>query len=417
MMQKNLLFGLTFGSVIILAFFFHALQGKPPLIHIKGAAIGPLVYNESHQLPVNDSDGFKNSSAHMVESFNMLGYLLMNDTTKLKKIYAELFETFPTSFSPRFKNPCWFNKRSKLRCLPYFYQIGMPKCGTTDLWNKLIKHPQIQNVPKEPHWWAKRRNGWTQTPIHAPQVLRVRHMTGKEDDASLEWYLNWFEAFAVQDIKKNHKLVFGDGSVTTSFTPLGHWRTDFPGAKDPPVSLPDLMHSLQPEAKIIVILREPVSRFYSAHLYNGGRNSRSFDRAVKDSLECMATCLSRHTDRFCAYQQTCDQIFRGMYSIYMTDWIKAYGHDKVHVIRLDEWVTTPIEEYKKLLKFLEIDMLSNNTIKSIVEQKVQNSQKKKMKKAGEMLPSSRKLLEDFYRPYNRALAELLNDTNFLWDYG
>lgn len=101
----------------------------------------------------------------------------------------------------------------------------------------------------------------------------------------------------------------------------------------------------------------------------------------------------------------------------MTDWIKAYGHDKVHVIRLDEWVTTPIEEYKKLLKFLEIDMLSNNTIKSIVEQKVQNSQKKKMKKAGEMLPSSRKLLEDFYRPYNRALAELLNDTNFLWDYG
>lgn len=66
------------------------LQGKPPHVHIKGAAVGPLEYNESHQLLVNVSDGFKNSSAHIVEFFNMSGYLLMNDTAKLKKIYAEV---------------------------------------------------------------------------------------------------------------------------------------------------------------------------------------------------------------------------------------------------------------------------------------------------------------------------------------
>ena len=39
----------------------------------------------------------------------------------------------------------------------------MPKCGTTDLWEKIIQHPFIgnQNVrnEKEPHWWTRKRLG------------------------------------------------------------------------------------------------------------------------------------------------------------------------------------------------------------------------------------------------------------------
>ena len=31
-----------------------------------------------------------------------------------------------------------------------------------------------------------------------------------------------------------------------------------------------------------------------------------------------------------------------------------------------------------------------------------------------MLPETRKLLEDFYTPYNMELAELLGDDSFLW---
>jgi N-acetylgalactosamine 4-sulfate 6-O-sulfotransferase len=53
--------------------------------------------------------------------------------------------------------------RVRLRCLPYFHVIGVDKAGTTDLWDRLIKHPQIvQNsgvIGKETHWWSWRRFG------------------------------------------------------------------------------------------------------------------------------------------------------------------------------------------------------------------------------------------------------------------
>lgn len=82
--------------------------------------------------------------------------------------FLQLHAKIPKTLLPQYKSPCW-HYNGKLTCLPYFYLIGMPKCGTTDLWDKLVQHPQVAKVPKEPHWWAKRRNGWTKTPIHAEQ--------------------------------------------------------------------------------------------------------------------------------------------------------------------------------------------------------------------------------------------------------
>ena len=102
-------------------------------------------------------------------------------------------------FLPDFKNPCWrerletnidniyenngFAKYSndiqksferikdrwkqkggppvyRLRCLPYFFLAGQPKCGSTDLYKKLVAHPDIIPPPiKESHWWGKNRYG------------------------------------------------------------------------------------------------------------------------------------------------------------------------------------------------------------------------------------------------------------------
>jgi hypothetical protein len=32
---------------------------------------------------------------------------------------------------------------SPLQCLPYAYLLGMPKCGSSDLWERLVRHPEI----------------------------------------------------------------------------------------------------------------------------------------------------------------------------------------------------------------------------------------------------------------------------------
>ena len=42
--------------------------------------------------------------------------------------------------------------------------------------------------------------------------------------------------------------------------------------------------------------------------------------------------------------------------------------------------------------------------------------KKSSKDIGDMLPETRTLLRDFYRPLNAELACLLGDQNFTWGY-
>ena len=48
----------------------------------------------------------------------------------------------------------FFAEGNKTYCLPYFYLIGMGKCGTTDLHGKLSKHQSIlYGNRKEIQWW------------------------------------------------------------------------------------------------------------------------------------------------------------------------------------------------------------------------------------------------------------------------
>lgn len=115
----------------------------------------------------------------------------------------QLFSVIPPQFLPNIKSPCWYEevsgevradpykknrfclrsksfrntcdrlgasfhqhlshkdgKQFRLRCLPYFYIIGQPKCGTTDLFHRLLMHPEVKfNSIKEPHWWTRKRFG------------------------------------------------------------------------------------------------------------------------------------------------------------------------------------------------------------------------------------------------------------------
>ena len=101
---------------------------------------------------------------------------------RLSRVFSEL----PSDgFLPEFKNPCWMGDATEiaragvhnnelpnpsdpmadlsslasptivekdpvLTCLPYVYMLGQPKCGTTDLFIRMIRHPHIcDNFRKE----------------------------------------------------------------------------------------------------------------------------------------------------------------------------------------------------------------------------------------------------------------------------
>lgn len=88
-------------------------------------------------------------------------------------------------FEKKIKNPCFYDTchqngtgtSRRLRCLPFFHILGVDKCGSTDLYNRLVSHPQI--IPnsgvldKEPSWWSWRRYG---KQIHQHQYHDVHFM-------------------------------------------------------------------------------------------------------------------------------------------------------------------------------------------------------------------------------------------------
>lgn len=58
--------------------------------------------------------------------------------------YTRIFEELPAyGFLQEFKNPCWRDDGDKLQCLPYAYVLGQPKCGTSDLFERLKAHQDI----------------------------------------------------------------------------------------------------------------------------------------------------------------------------------------------------------------------------------------------------------------------------------
>jgi hypothetical protein len=50
----------------------------------------------------------------------------------------------PPTRPPTPPNPtCRRRANGTLRCLPFFHILGVSKCGTTDMYHRLSKHPQM----------------------------------------------------------------------------------------------------------------------------------------------------------------------------------------------------------------------------------------------------------------------------------
>ena len=135
-----------------------------PFILIKSFSLTPkIIRNKYDYMYINDSSLAENIRSlekqdhkqHVILSKNQrLLYLDNINSTNPMEMYA------PIPFINKTKNPCFYDKDEKLRCLPYFFILSSQKCGTTDLFDLLSKHKHI--VPskrKEVHWFDRSRFG------------------------------------------------------------------------------------------------------------------------------------------------------------------------------------------------------------------------------------------------------------------
>ncbi|KAF6719305.1 Carbohydrate sulfotransferase 15 [Oryzias melastigma] len=383
----------------------------------------------------------------------------------LIKTDPHMFSVIPHKFLPGIKNPCWYEeytgnrtsdpyrtnmygrysrrfrtvfqhlrssfhkhllyrkkKLYRMRCLPYFYIIGQPKCGTTDLYDRLRRHPDVKFTTfKEPHWWTRKRFG----------IIRLSE--GVHDPYPVEDYLDLFDQAAYQiqgNLTANDRgypshpnIIIGEASASTMWDNNAWvYFYDNTSEGEPPFLIQDFIHAVQPDARFIVMLRDPVERLYSDYLYFGiaNKSAEDFQEKVSESLQLFEGCLMEYTMRSCVYNTTVNNAMPvrlqvGLYIVYLMDWLKVFNRDQILLLRLEDHASNRKYTMHKVFDFLGLGPLTKEKESEITESPASNTRRPADKNLGPMLAITKEILRDFYTPFNAKLAKVLQNDSFLWE--
>lgn len=136
-------------------------------------------------------------------------------------------------------------------CAPNFLVVGAARSGTTGLVEGLRSHPRVfVTEPKEPHYFALH----DQTPDFAGPG--DAHTINRVAVTDRDRYLALYPA------SPHDYLALGDGSVST----LYYYERALPEAV-----------AMNPDLRLVVLLREPVARAYSSHQYMRARGFEPYE--------------------------------------------------------------------------------------------------------------------------------------------
>ncbi|XP_064621022.1 carbohydrate sulfotransferase 15-like [Lineus longissimus] len=293
-----------------------------------------------------------------------------------------------------YKNPCWW-QMGKFLCLPYFYIIGFRKCATTDLFARLNMHPHVvQPWRKETYWISYRKK-----------------RLPPSDFADLYGTTIFSKAANNPD-----KIIMGDGDPNVAWFFLD----------SPPKSivLPAyLIHRYTPAARMIVMMRQPASRLYSDYLYlqHPDRSPQHFHENALATMERYTECFKEDTVRNCVYNRKLFQLdnksmihlSHSMYSIYVAEWLKVFPREQFLFTRTEDFGVKMGEELKKTFKFLDLHAFEENEMGILTNMSKANQNAKS--DVGKIMPETEAALNEFFQPFNEALADITGDKKFYWD--
>ncbi len=197
---------------------------------------------------------------------------------------------------------------------PEAYLIGAQKAGTTTLAYLLDQHPEITlSNPKEPEFFTANRS------------------------RDLDWYRNRFHG--------PPDTIYLDASPSYAAAPVpGHGGATAEDAiHDPRTGVPARIRALRPDAKFIYLLRDPVTRTYSAywHAVRAGEEHRPFREAVEsDPIYLSAS-------DYCAQLQL---------------YLRHFSLSSFHFVLFEELRNDPIHTAHQCFKFLgaQLDNFTTN---------------------------------------------------------
>ncbi|XP_060603152.1 carbohydrate sulfotransferase 15-like [Ruditapes philippinarum] len=182
--------------------------------------------------------------------------------------------------------------------------------------------------------------------------------------------------------------------------------------KFPPFTNADVIRRLNPDAKIIIMLRNPVSRLYSEYLYfrEDGQSVEEFHNRVVSALYNMNDCFRKYSVRYCIYfMGTGPRLQIGFYHIYIEDFFRAFPREQVKILKLENYSQQINDTMIDVYRFLGLDKPPDEAMTRIENKRQANERDTEDKQTGDMLPKTRHMLAEFYKPWNEKLVQLIGE--------
>ena len=209
------------------------------------------------------------------------------------------------------------------RMSPAFLICGGQRCGTTSLYRALAGHPVV--------------------------LKAVLHKGVHYFDTSYDRGLGWYRAhFPLQRSAEKITERYGVPAQTFESSPYYMYH---------PQAAARIAHDL-PQAKLIVLVRDPVERAYSQHHHEVARDFEP-ERDFGAALALEPARLHRQEERLAedpSYYSFAHQHHayrsRGEYARYLSVMAQHVGRERIHVVESERFFTHPEEVYDEVCEFL-----------------------------------------------------------------
>ncbi len=249
---------------------------------------------------------------------------------------------------------------------PRFLIIGCPRCGTTSLYTFLIQHPDGLSASK-----------------------KEIHFFDTNYDKGNNWYKKHFTITEGSERKKD--LITGEATPYYVFHPHAPYR----------------VKKTLPDAKLIVMLRDPVERAFShyKHHFKLKVEPLRFEEAIRVESERIAgewdkMLQDKNYDSYAL--QMFSYLARGVYVDQLKRWFGHFPREQILVLQSEDFFDNPEKIFLQILRFLGLP--DHKLI----------SYKKFNANGSESIPNGiRQDLINYFKPHNERLYKLIGK-KFSW---
>jgi hypothetical protein len=267
-------------------------------------------------------------------------------------------KVYKNSLVSKFRQATW-----KSRVLPQFIIIGAMKSGTTSLFHYLSQHPQlVPSNPKETHYF----DGGSVNGVDEYQY-------------GISWYLRHFPRKSqISDSQQTF-----EASPSYLFHPLAAGR----------------IHETIPDAKLIVLLRNPTARAISHYLHKKrtGIEKLPIMEALQQEEIRLAPILATN-DYFNRGMRHFSYKARGLYKIQLDRYFELFPREQLLILPSEGFFAEPLDVLQQIYDFIGVDPEYQ-----VVDLSPKLVAKNREKIDDEVID----YLNDYFRPHNQVLFELL----------